>query len=280
MTKKRAIIVQPGKLGDIILMSPVAKYYSDKGYEVDYPVFSNFKNYFKNLDYVNCIDFGIFLKNKSYFSNKRVSMFNDNSKMASIFLFDKIYELINNNSYDLVIDPCWAFPGHIVTKQKQDRLNQVIKSGEKKWISLKYEFCNVPYENRRNLKWNRDFEKEEKLLQFIKDHAYKKYGSHDFSIVHSYGDKLAEFDQAHVKNPIYFSYIKGHEIYDWIRVLEESKSIVCIDSCLCHFVEAQDSLREKEKFYIGSEESHWHYFMFNTLKNNWINLSKSNITDE
>ena len=43
MTKK-AVMVQPGKLGDVLLLAPIAKHYADEGYEVHWPVLSNFFN--------------------------------------------------------------------------------------------------------------------------------------------------------------------------------------------------------------------------------------------
>ena len=60
---KKAIIIQPGKMGDLILMMPIAKFYNELGYKVDFPTFSNFKNFFANIDYVNHIDFNIKFNN-------------------------------------------------------------------------------------------------------------------------------------------------------------------------------------------------------------------------
>ena len=122
----------------------------------------------------------------------------------------------------------------------------------------------------------RNHEKENKLYDFIKSYAQKKYNSDEYSIVHKYkgGKDLKTVD---VPNPISFSYIKGYEIYDWTTVLENAKSIVCVDSCLANFVEVVPSLRDVEKHYLGSEEPHFHGYMRNILLNNWVNHSDSKI---
>lgn len=283
--KKKALIIQPGKLGDLILLTPVAKFYHDLGYTVDIPTFSNFKSYFDNIDYINQIDFDISLDHVEYHNSTRMAMwqigksfeeqltdpFPKDGFSKSLKFFNKLYEFINNNKYDLILDPCWGFPGHMQSEKSKDMILESIKLN-KSWIETKYMLCDVQFSERTNFLWTRNTEKENELLDFIKNFAFRKYNSLDFSIVHSYkSDLLPKFN---VINPINFSYIEGFEIYDWIKVLESSKNIVCVDSCLSHFVETQQSLKEIPKIYLGSEEAHWNQFMKNILKNNWINYSK------
>ena len=281
MSKKRALIVQPGKMGDVILLSPVAKHYYDQGYEIDWPVFSNFVSYFEQIPYVDAIDFGLKLADSVFHDKKRMPMMRHGEKLYShdecVQYFVEVEKLKKENQYDLILDACWGFPGQAFSATKQAAINEYM-SGKKKWITLKYKMCNVPLSERWNLAWDRDLKKEEALLGFIKKFARKKYGSEKYSIVHTYASNNLPAHE--VENPINFSYIQGFEVYDWLAVLENSEKIVCVDSCLCHFVETQPSLRDKEKFYLGSEEIHWSYFMFNILTNNWTNLTKSNTTDE
>ncbi len=47
---KKALFIQPGKLGDLVVTTPIAKAYHENGYEVHWPVFDNFKN---SLIYTN-----------------------------------------------------------------------------------------------------------------------------------------------------------------------------------------------------------------------------------
>ena len=264
-----------------MLLTPVAKFYYDKGYKVDWPVFSNFTSYFDNIPYVNAIDSGKVLDNRDYHNKKRMPMMIPGRKLNNhdecVGYFAEVDKLRKANDYDVVLDPCWGFPGQVFTELKQRKINEYMHSN-KKWITLKYDICEVPLSERWNLSWKRNKKKEQQLLKFVKDFAKKKYGSENYSIVHTYDNPL--LPKYNVENPINFSYIKGYEVYDWLSVLENSDKIVCVDSCLCHFVETQESIKDKIKFYLGSEEEHWSYFMYNILKNSWMNLTESDIENE
>ena len=136
---------------------------------------------------------------------------------------------------------------------------------------MKYDTTAVPLRERWNLQYTRDVEKENKLFEFIKNYSMKKYGSLDYSIVHSYDSK--NLPNYKPKNPINFSYIKGYEITDWLKVLESAKEIVCVDSCLCNYVEVMPSLKDVKKIYLGTEESHYNPVMRNILFISFQNLS-------
>ena len=51
----RCLLIQPGAFGDIFLCAPIAKYYSDAGYKVDWPVTKKFLPTLKYFPYVNPI---------------------------------------------------------------------------------------------------------------------------------------------------------------------------------------------------------------------------------
>jgi len=48
---KNILIIQPGRLGDIIICLPIAKHYFDKGYEVDWLCPIEFHEMFRNVSY-------------------------------------------------------------------------------------------------------------------------------------------------------------------------------------------------------------------------------------
>jgi hypothetical protein len=56
-TKKLGII-QPGRVGDILLVAPIAKWYWDKGYHIVWPVNSQFFDVFRHIPYVEAVDIG------------------------------------------------------------------------------------------------------------------------------------------------------------------------------------------------------------------------------
>jgi hypothetical protein len=273
--RKRAIVVQPGKLGDILITSTIAKYYYEKGYEIDWPVFDNFYSAISRFKFVNPIKFDKLLDGNKYYSSKRMSFLEPNANAMAEAFFDSLYEKIDKDQYDLVIDPCFSFPGHS-NRENNRKTNEYSMQG-KNWIELKFDLTSTPLSQRWNFQYERQPEKEEELLKFIKQFAKKKYGSESYTIVHSYGNLLS-LTSLKVNNPINFSFIKGYEIFDWLKVLENSESIVCCDSSLCNFVEVCESLAEKPKFYLGSEEPHYHSYMRNILLNNWTNLTKEDIT--
>lgn len=270
---KKIVMIQPGKLGDILICAPIAKHYNEMGYEVLWPVFSNFLSTIERFDYVTPIDFGIKFGGK-YYSNKRAAFSISSNKIeeiknlnpeaySSILIFEQINNFVKNNNLE-TIDPCFAFPGHEnIHNQKKfiDYRNKGIS-----WIQMKYDLCSVPIEKRWNLEFTRDLSKEEELLQIVQKFcSLKNYKT--YSIVHNYQNHNCNLISP--KNPIEFVKIKEYNIFDWLGVLNSSEEIYCIDSCLANFVETLDCLKEKKKFYLGTEEKHFNNFMKNILKNNW-----------
>lgn len=272
---KKALFIQPGKLGDLIVTTPIAKYYHEKGYEVHWPVFDNFKNYFKSFEHISSFTLGVEIDSYAYYRNQRIDsaaphVFNE----AGQAFFAKLDEWIQSADDFKIVDFCFTFPGHINSHNNQ--LTSVFTSAGKNWIDLKYHLAKAPLNTRWQYSWQRNAPKEDKLLEFIKQYAMKKYGSEKYSIVHTYrGGK--NLKKTEVVNPINFSYIKGYEIYDWYKVLLNAESIVCVDSCLTHFVEVIPEFKNIKKYYLGSEELHFHPYMRNILLNNWINFSDSDI---
>jgi len=282
---KKAIILQPGKLGDLIITIPIAKYYNSLGYEIYWPVFDNFIPFLSRFDFIKPISFNIRLDDNLYFSKKRLGFWEEGKKSISeinpsnktifdgINFFNLFYKNFENKDYE-IIDPCFSFPGHKNVKNNQ--LTLQYSNNNKNWIELKYDLVNVALKERWNFSFKRDMEKEKKLLEFIKNYSIKKYNSDKYSIVHTYNG--THLPNCEVINPINFSYVKNYDILDWLLVLENSENIVCVDSSLANFVEVCPSLKEKNKLYLGSEELHFHKYMRNILLNNWNNLSKCDIS--
>jgi len=272
---KKALFIQPGKLGDLVVTTPIAKYYHDMGYEVHWPVFDNFKNYFNAFDHINSFCLGAEMEPYAYYRNERVDR---RAPMVFMNAGDRFFKKLNTfikpeDDYEIV-DFCFTFPGH--NNIENNKMTKVFIEAGKNWIDLKYHLAKTPLQKRWEFCWNRDLPKENKLLDFISSFAKKKYGSEKYSIVHTYtgGRDLRDVK---VENPVNFSYIEGYEIYDWYEVLLNAQSIVCVDSCLANFVEVQPGLKDVEKHYLGSEEPHFHSYMRNILLNNWVNHSDSDV---
>jgi hypothetical protein len=270
---KRIVMVQPGKLGDILICAPIAKHYNDLGYEVLWPVFSNFISTISRFKYVTPIDFGIEFGG-NYYSKKRAAFTIDSNNIevikhknpesySSIQIFDQINHLIISEKLE-TIDPCFAFPGH--RNQKNIEKFSEYRKKQMCWIQLKYDLCNVPIEKRWNLAYTRDEKKEKELYDIIKKFINESK-KQDYSVIHNYQGYKKNLIKP--DNPIEFVKIKDFTIFDWLLVLKNSKEIYCIDSSLANYVEVTKELRENKKFYLGSEEKHYNQFMRNILNNNW-----------
>lgn len=275
---KKCVIIQPGKLGDIIICAPIAQYYADKGYEVYWPVFDNFYEVVKRFEYVNPVKFGITLGN-DYYSNKRSSFYRGGKTLdqaialepnvkKSIDIFHNIYRLVEDLGAK-EIDPCFSFIGH--KDKERGTIIEKFKQQGRNWIDLKYHLVDVPLEERWNFNFSRDQEAENKLEELI-DKFLTAKNHKEYSVVHSYKSNI--LPKINPKNPIEFIKIMDFQIFDWLPILEKSSEIYCVDSSLANFIEVVPSLRENKKFYLGSEEPHYHSYMRNILKNNWTNLSK------
>jgi hypothetical protein len=274
---KKVIFIQPAKLGDLIILTPAAKYYSENGYSVEWLVYDNFLSYFRAIDYVKPISFNCSLEPNGYYSNykKRYSMAEKVEIDTSIQYFKKAREYAISQKADLILDIAWGFAG---CKQENLNLIPLYSSNNKNWIEMKYNLSNVPLKERWNFVWKRDEEKEDKLLSIVRNFSLKTHGTDKFNIVHNYGKNNVH--SLNLQNKIDLVPIPGFEIYDWYKVLLEAQSITCIDSALCNFVEVLPDLKEKTKYYLGSEESHYHSFMRNILFNNWLDHNKQSIVSD
>jgi len=270
---KKAILLQPGKLGDLIISTPIAHYYYNLGYEIEWLIFDNFKSFFSSIPNIKIKTFNSLLNN-NYYTNKRLNFTDASSNSASLCFFKEAYEYIKNNKEAKILDICWGFPG---TSTSNNNLRFLFYKQKRNWIDMRYHLAEVPLKERWNFKWNRNLEKENKLLKFIKEFSKKKYGSEKFSIIHNYVDNPRSIQ---MKNPINLSYIKDYELYDWYLVLLEAEEIACVDSSLCNFVEVLPELKEKKKYYLGTEEPHYSEYMRNILLNNWYDSNNNLILSD
>ena len=123
-------IIQPGRIGDIILCLPIAKYYADRGYKVTWPIFSEYCGMFAEVvDYVHFIP-----------------ITSDIYKCVS----DAKIWLLHN---DLILDLAATFPNSTCT-------DAYVKSGDGlgdiKADQFKYLTAEVPFKEKWNLSIKRN----------------------------------------------------------------------------------------------------------------------------
>jgi hypothetical protein len=49
--KKKLLLIQPGRFGDIIICLPIAKFYHSLGYSIIWPISEHYTEIFRNIDY-------------------------------------------------------------------------------------------------------------------------------------------------------------------------------------------------------------------------------------
>lgn len=196
-------IIQPGRLGDIFICLPIAKYYYDKGYKVTWPIFYKFLPMVSEVvDYVEFVG-----------------------------VTDDVYKCINQAlqstiECDTILDLAATFPGSTVTQQY---VAEGDGFGKEKFDEFKYKIAKVPFELKWNLEYKRNLEEEQKLYDL-----YVKQDKYDVACLDHSGGRLD------VKLESQYQLIEintKHNIFHWRKILENAQTIALVDSAIANFVE-------------------------------------------
>ena len=129
MSNKKICLIQPGRLGDIIFSLPIAKYYTDLGYLIDWYIHEDYYDISSDIDYVNFIKIP-----------NQISIF-------STVMY--VYYQIRNDFYEKIIDLSIGFPS---TKAVMD-------FNYKTFVHNKYAIAQVDISKRWQLEFKRNYEK-------------------------------------------------------------------------------------------------------------------------
>lgn len=204
---KKLGIIQPGKIGDIIICLPISKWYADRGWSVIWPVHKDIiNNFIGYVDYVQFIPL------------------NDFNCMAA-------HQLCFQNSCNRVIDLAFTLPG--ANSHNTDwYLNH---NDSLSFDEMKYAIAEVPFEEKWNLQITRNKEKENILHNSLKvDNKFTVYQDQ------SSDSKINWININHlIKNPCGVKKIENRtaSIFDWIKVLEEANQHILIESCFSNLVD-------------------------------------------
>lgn len=227
-------LIQPGKLGDIIICLPIAHYYFNKGYKIIWPIFFNFKSMFEEvIDYVNFIPI----------TNNVYNCIDESSK------------LLKDYNVDQVFDVAATFPGSTSTEEYV-KLGDGF--GKEKFDEFKYRKCNVPFENKWNLTYKRNVLEEKNLFN-------KLVKNKKFDVVctkHSRGQVPVKFE---TKNEL-IEITDNYNIFYWRKILEEAQKLALVDSALSNLVE---QLNIKTNKILITKPGH----PMPVYKNNWTIIS-------
>jgi hypothetical protein len=198
---RRLGIIQPGRLGDIIICLPVAKWYADKGYKVVWPVeHAYLRNFVGYVDYVTFIGIDSLDCNTA----RKECAYECNS------IIDLSITFPNSNPYN-------------------DSLFYTHRN-EMSFDQIKYAIADVPFEEKWNLNITRNKAEEQKLEDQILNLA------EPFTLVHTRGSSESfVYHPEDGENVVYVSEL-APSLFAWCGVIEKANKVVAIDSSFANLV--------------------------------------------
>lgn len=197
---KKALLIQPGAFGDIIVCAPIAKWYADRGYEVTFPARKKYHSLLKSLPYVVPVEL------------------DDSDFHPDWLACDVMKCLPQAGNYDLVLNLADRGP-HPPAQHTREK-NQ----------ETKYRLAKVPRTEQHNLIWERNTQKE--------DEIYDRYVTNiDYAFVHNTSSDKEEINLPDISLPIVYNEApEGYNIFDWYKVIKNASEIYCTESaihCFC-----------------------------------------------
>lgn len=198
---RRLGIIQPGRLGDIIICLPIAKWYANNGYEVFWPIENTYiRNFTGYVDYVNFVG---------------IDSLDCNAARK---------ECVPN--CNTIIDLSISFPNsHPYNDSLFYNLRQTIPFDQ-----IKYEFANVPFEEKWKLEFKRNLEAEQKLENELQV-------PNSFTLVHNKGSSESFVYHAEPGESVVYVIDTGASIFDWCGLIEKANKVVAIDSSFANLIE-------------------------------------------
>jgi hypothetical protein len=201
-------IIQPGKLGDLIICLPIAKYYADNGYDVVWPIFYKYVDMFKEVV---------------------------NFKVSFYPVTDNVYNcvgeaknILKEKNIDVVFDIAATFPGSNCT---DEYVMLGDGFGKEKFDEFKYRKSQVNFDLKWNLKNCISLNPEKEIE--IYNNEVKQTPYNVVSLKHSRGTLDVKFE---TKHPI-IEVNEKYNIFYWKKILENAKNIVLVDSALANLVD-------------------------------------------
>jgi len=197
---KKLLLIQPGAFGDILICAPIAKWYADQGYKVSWPVREKFLSTIQSFNYVTPVVLSEEVLDKDWLRS------------------DVMKILPMREEYDKVIN--------LADRGPHPTAQQLSENSE----ACKYRLAEVPFEEKYNLQWNRNEERE--------NHIYNTYVFDDeYAFVHSSSSDEEELSLPAISLPVVENHApEGYTIFDWYKVLISAKEIYCTESaihCFC-----------------------------------------------
>ena len=198
---RRLGLIQPGRIGDVIICLPIARWYAQRGYTVIWPVADYIASQMQGyIDYVHFVPVPDL----------------DCARVRNI-----VYANCNT-----VIDLAFCFPNStpfndgLYTEHSQHLL----------FDEIKYAIAGVPFEEKWRLSFHRNPAAEQALYQALAPEA-------PYTLVHVDGStQSARFTPPTDARCVYVT-PRSASIFDWCGLIEKAQSIIAVDSSLANLVE-------------------------------------------
>ena len=164
---------------------------------------------------------------------------------------------LTSGPYDVIIDLSFGFGGkpELWWKKNMKRFDS--------FVTAKYELAKVPLEERWNLAYARDSNREDSLFNLVVPKG------REFALVHDRTHTGQLFEYEGDLEPVFFHHIKEFSIFDWWLVIMAAKEIHCIDSSLANFIETMKEISPRKKFMYLSCRNPGQPWLNSLYKNNW-----------
>lgn len=235
-------IIQPGKIGDIIICLPIAKWYHNKGYQVIWPVDRNIINNF--IGYVDYVDF------------IPVNFDCEQAKMACY-----------QNNCNTIIDLSFTIP-NANNMNSSNYLQQELFSFDE----FKYHIADVPFEEKWNLDIIRNSAREKELFDSL-------YKNQNYVVVQensSDRNRKVSWENTE-KLRVDIEPFKSQSVFDWLTVLEKADQHILIASCFTNLLDQLNIVADKQyvlmkEGYDGKPLKDGHLRGMPRLRLKWIQI--------
>lgn len=217
---KRLGIIRPCKIGDLIISLPIGKYYYNKGYEVLWPIMSNYYEMFNEaaghyIKFIPILDSTAFAVNLA----------------KGVLIENKVNEILN-------------LTFNVGTFSDENSIK--FKKSHLRFDEFIYNLAEVPFEHKWNLEIKRNIQAENKLFEKkIKtskysvghfDVEYNKYGwQKGIATRQGYYNLCKKFIQNNLIEVLPDKEFSS--LFYWIKILENAEELFLVDSGPFNLVE-------------------------------------------
>lgn len=216
-------ILLPGKIGDIIICLPIAKFYSDSGYDVKWFTWPHITKHFikGNVDYVEFVD---------------INFDNNCTKQAEVICLENNWELL-----DLSFTGVGSWGSELSTRYRQQKTVS--------FDEFRYNIADVDFNEKWNLNINRVQSREQELYSRVvsnKKYLLSEIFASDTKV--NVNVDLSEYHGDHIKIQPLTSCI-----FDWLSIIEHADVLMLIESCVSNLVD-QLSIHNRQQILLTKKE--------------------------